>query len=490
MNRLSLSALAALALAFASCATSPAQGKPPDWILQTPKPDSTYTYFVGSSSDATGDEAAASNDATSNLIASVTQFLGVRVSVSSTAEQKATLDSYSASIKSTVASSSKNRLVGFAVKERSVQKDKKTGRVTVFILATYVTSELEKEKARIAVVFKEKDDAVAIPEGKGRAFEAEGRTYEAVRMYVEAAVAASGADIDNADIKLERNINNARGALAKLRFDRPDAEAYKAMVGQAFPRPFKLRLVSGEGAGAPGVPGAALQVSYQRKSGTRLVSKTEAAMTGPDGSLSFMPPPPDFVGKAKLVVRVDFQSTIDTLDKLPAKYAALRDSLEDELRGRSTEIPYEVASGARSASMAVAIVDFDESGAATGALAQAGLVDALVKEKFSVKAVAVGKAALEGMDDAAVIAAVKSSGAFDRVAYGVARIDELRKDGTNFIASGKATVKVLEVATGAVLYSAERTAMGLGSDEQSARRAAYRELGANAVGKDMLSNLP
>jgi len=488
--RITFTVLAALVLAFASCATSPAQGKPPAWILATPKPDATSTYFVGSASDASGDEASASNGAASNLIASITQYIGVKVDVSSTAEARATLDSYEASIRSTVSSSSKNQLAGFAVKERFVQKDKKTKMVTVYVLASYATSDLEKEKARIAAVFKEREDAVARPEAEGRSLEAAGRTYEAVRKYVEAAVAASGSDIDNAQIKLERNVNNARSALSKLRFDKPEAEAYKALVGQAFPRPFKLRLVSGEGSGALGVPGAALQVSYQRKSGTRLVSKTEGAMTGADGSLSFTPPPPDFVGKAKLVVRVDFQSTIDLLDKLPSKYAALRDSLEDELRARSTEIPYEVASAARNASMAVSIVDLDEAGSAAGSSAQAGLVEALIREKFNVKAVAVGKAALEEMDDGAVLAAVKAAGSFDRIAYGVARIDEVRKDGANYVASGKATVKVLDVASGGILYSAERAAMGVGPDESAARRAAYRELGASAVGKDLLANLP
>jgi hypothetical protein len=490
MNRIKLSIFATLALCAASCTSSPTSGKAPIWILETPKPDSAYTYFTGSASDATGDEAAASNGAASNLIASITQFIGVRITVSSTAEEKATLDSYAASIRSTVSSSSKNQLAGFSVKERYVERDKKTKLVTVHVLASYATADLQKEKARIAAVFKEREDAVARPEAEGRSFEDAGRTYEAVRKYVEAATAASGSDIDNADIKLERNINSARTALSKLRFEKPEGEAYKAMIGQAFPRPFKLRLVSGEGAGAPGVPGAALQVSYQRKSGTRLVSKTEPAMTGPEGSLSFTPPAPDFVGKAKLVVRLDFQSSIDLLDKLPAKYAALRDSLEDELRGRAAEIPYEVASAARSASMAVAIADLDASGAAAGSQAQAGLVETLVKEKFNVKAVAVGAAALSGMDDGAVIAAVKAAGKYDRVAYGFAAIENARKDGDSYVATGKATVKVLEVASGAVLYSAERTAIGLGADEQAARRAAFRELGANAVGKDMLANLP
>jgi hypothetical protein len=485
MKRFAAAAVSAAVLFLVSCATSPAQVKVPDWVLSTPKPDATYTYFTGSSSSAAGDEAAAYNDAASNLIASITQYIGVKVDVASTAEARATLDSYAADIKSTVTSSSKNQVAGFTVKERYVQRDKKTGRVTVYVLASYVTAELEKEKARIAAVFKEREDAVARPEAEGRSLESAGRLYEAVRKYVEAAVAASGADIDNAAIKLERNINNARSALSKLRFVRSE-ESYTASVGQPFPKPFKLRLVAGEGASAIGVPGAALQISYQRASGTRIVSKTESSSSGNDGEISFTPPPPDFVGRAKLVVKIDFQSTIELLDKIPAKYAALRNSLEDELRGRSVEIPYEVISGARNAAMAVSIIDADTG----GGLTQAGLIETLIKEKFNVKAVAVNRAVLEGMDDGAVIAAAASSGRFDRVVYGFARISETRKDGSSHVATATATIKVLDVATGSVLYSAERTAMGVGSSEDSARKAAYRELGANAVGKDLLSKLP
>jgi opacity protein-like surface antigen len=486
MKRFAAGAVSAVILFVASCASSPAQNTVPDWVLSTPRPDATYTYFTGSSSNTSGDEAAAMNDAAANLIASITQYIGVRVDVSSTAEARATLDSYTADIKSTVVSTSKNQVSGFTVKERYIQRDKKTGRVTVYILASYVTSELEKEKARIAAVFKEREDAVARPESEGRSLESAGRLYEAVRKYVEAAVAASGSDIDNAALKLERNINNARSALSKLRFVRSNDEVYTALVGQPFPKPFKLRLVAGEGSAALGVPGAALQISYQRASGTRLVSKTESAMTASDGGISFTPPPPDFVGKAKLVVKIDFQSTLELLDKIPAKYAALRNSLEDELRGRSIEIPYEVLSAARNASMAVSIVDAETG----GALTQAALIETLLKEKFNIKSIAVNKAVLEAMDDGGALSAATSAGKFDRVVYGFARISEVHKDGSSYVATATATIKVLAVATGNVLYSAERTAMGVGSSDDAARKAAYRELGANAVGKDLLSKLP
>lgn len=489
MKRSFVMILAVLALALASCASAPADGKAPDWIFSTPRPDSTNTYFVGSSSDPSGDAAAATNDAAANLIASITQYIGVTLTSATNAEARATLDSYSASIKSTVTSSSKNQISGFSVKERFVQTDKKSKRVTVYVLAAYATADLEREKARIQSAFIEKIDAVAKPEAEGRSLEESGRVYEAVRKYVEAAVAASGADIDNADVKLERNVNNARSALAKLRFDASASAGYKGLVGKDFSKPFAAKLVVGEGSEAPGVPGAVVLLSYQRKSGTRIVSKTESVMTDASGSIGFTPPPPDFVGKAKFSLRLDFQSTIDLLDKLPDQKAALRDSLVDELRAKYVEVPYEVGSEASGMAMAVAIVDLDENGApVAGARAQAGLLEALLHEKFSAKGLSVPAEALASMDDTAVSAAAKA-GAFERVAFGQASLSSVRKDGTSYLAEGKAVVKVLEVASGKILYQAERGATGLGSDEKSARAAAYRELGRNAIGKDLLSNL-
>jgi hypothetical protein len=493
MKRSIISALVAASLAFASCASVPAQGKAPDWIFETPKPDAANTYFVGSSSDQNGDQAAAANDAAANLMSSIMQYIGVKTTTTTSAEAKATLDSYSANIRSSVTSSSQNQVSGFSVKQRFIQKDKdkKSKRVTAFVLAAYATADLEKEKARILKVFKEREDAVAKPEAEGRSLEDSGRAYEAVRKYVEAAVAASGADIDNADIKLERNINAARSVLSRIRFDASASTGYRGFVGQDFKQPFAAKLVTGEGAAAPGIPGAVVLFSYQRKSGTRLVTKTESVMTDASGAIVFTPPAPDFVGKAKFTMRLDFQSTLDLLDKLPEKFAANRDSLASELKAKSVDQPYEVVSNARGIAMAVAILDLDESGGAVaGSKAQAGLIEALLREKFSVKGVTVSKDDLVGMNEAAVQAAAAAAGKFERVAFGTARAASVRKDGSNYLATGKAVVKVLEIASGRILYSAERGATGLGSDENSARAALYRELGLNAVGKDLLSNLP
>lgn len=493
MRRSIAAALAALLL-LSSCATgAPSQGQAvPDWVLSTPKADSTNTYFVGQAPAPGGDLATGTDDAAANLIAGIMQYIGVKVSVDTSATARASLDAYSADIRQTVKTQSNNRLSGFQIKEKYVYADKKSGAKTVYVLAAYATADLEKEKARIQALFKEREDAVAKPEAAGQALLGSGRYYEAAQKFIEAAVAASGSDIDNADVKMERNAAAARNALAKLRFVK-GGEAYKAFLGKAFERPFELKLVAGEGDGAPGVPGAKLLVSYQRKQGSRTVSKTESAVTDGSGRLSYAPPAPDFVGKAKLLVRLDFQSSLDLLDSLPASYAAYRDALEEEIQSKYVEIAYEVSSAARGVPTALALVDLDDSGAvASGARTEAGLLEALSREKFDVRSSGLDAALVAGMDDAAIAAAGKAAPGkkFLRLVYGAAKITGVRKDGSTYLADAKASVKAVDLTSGSLLYSAEKTATGLGADEASARAAAYRELGLNAIGKDLLSSLP
>ncbi|NLJ44942.1 MAG: hypothetical protein GX430_00045, partial [Treponema sp.] len=356
-------ALVFAVLLLASCASSPAQGKAPAWTLTTPPPDGTYTYFVGYSADPSGDAAKAAEGATANLLSSIMNYIGVKITVDSSATARASYDSYQAEIVQTVRTQSTNRLAGFMVKDRYQVKEK-SGRVTVYILASYVTKDLEAEKTRIQRLFQEQIDAVAVPERKGQSFESEGRYFEAVQSYIEAAVAASGADIDNADIKLERNVNNARRVLQRLRFVAA-GPAPTAGLGRPFSGPFSARLVYGENDSGPGIPGAEAYVTYQvRQASGRLTGKTERIVSDSRGAFSFTPPPPNFVGKAKLVMRINLDSSLDLLDKFPAKFEAFRAALETELRGRSIEFEYTVVSIAKDVATGIALADLDEKGAA------------------------------------------------------------------------------------------------------------------------------
>ncbi|MEI6876022.1 MAG: hypothetical protein WCL50_12935, partial [Spirochaetota bacterium] len=228
---------------LAACASLAGPGAP-SWVLSTPKADGTETYFVGSASTPGKNLTMATDDATANLVASIMRYIGVKVTVESSATARATLDSYTADIRQTVTTEATNRIAGFSVKDRYSTYDKTSGKTTVYLLVAYKTADLEREKARIAAAFVEKTDAVAKPEAEGKAHLAAGRNWDALGSFVNAALAASGSDIDNAAIKVERNLANAREALKSLRLlvSPPKAPIFS---GAPYPEVFQIRLVSG-----------------------------------------------------------------------------------------------------------------------------------------------------------------------------------------------------------------------------------------------------
>ncbi len=478
-------------LAIISCVSQPKPVKAPEWTLNPPAPDATNTYFVGYSSAGAGNVAKATDDATANLVATIMNFIGAKISVDSTATAKATLESYQADIVQTVRSQSTGRLSGFMIKEKYEAKDP-SGSITVYILASYQTADLNKEKARIAAVFKEQEDAVSKPEGSGDAASSEGRWFDAVKFYVQAAIAASGSGIDNADIKMERNVNKARSLLGKLRLISVESPL-SVNLGKEYPKPFKAKLVFGEGDAAPGIPGAEVFVVYQRQSSGRVVTKTERAMTDKDGIVSFTPPAPDFVGKAKLTVSLNLNSTKDLIDQLPSKFVAYSDALFEDLSRRFVDFEYLIISAARTVPTGVSIIDLTDDGkAASTNIAQGGLFEALAKEKFKAGLAPIDSAAIVGMNDAQVLSLAKTqySPSLQRFIYGTAKIDSAEKDGSMWKATARLVVKCVDFATGMILYSSEKTSIAVGNDEAAARRAAMLQVSRDVAGKDIMANLP
>lgn len=482
-------AAGALALALlASCATSPGV---PEWVLSTPPEDGAYTYFTGSSTQA--DLGAAVNDASANLIAAIMHFMGVAVTVKMSATVRASLDAYSAEIRQTVETESSTRLAGFRVRQKYVHTDKAAGTVTVHILASYATAELEKEKARIAALFQEKTDAVAKPEAEGDALAASGRHFEAVVKYIEAMVAASGSDIENAAIKVERNANKARAQVSSFEFVVGDGAGLKARLGE---KPTKLpviKLMAGGGGQRAPVPGASLLVAYPRRlpSG-QIGSKTESLITDASGIANLPLPAPDFVGSAKITLRLDLSSSLELLEGLEGRYEAILSALEEEILSKNSSIAYIVESAAASLPMGIFIRDIDEAGPLPSpAIMQEGLTEGLTREGFSIREIPLDDSLL-GLPDESILsqARILAAPGTVRLVWGSAMIDSLRIDGGFFVAQASASVKVADIASGRILYAAAKSRQAAAADEISARRNALRELGFQVFAKDIASNLP
>jgi hypothetical protein len=72
----------------------------------------------------------------------------------------------------------------------------------------------------------------------------------------------------------------------------------------------------------------------------------------------------------------------------------------------------------------------------------------------------------------------------------MAKVESVRKDGGFYVVAVSGRFKVVELSSGRILYAADKSSQSVGSDEQSARRAALRELGTKVFGPDLASSLP
>jgi len=482
-----------LVLLGSSCAGTPGSAgdvpsdarQVPDWTYETPEPSDGYTYFVGYADGPEGAQVQAMENATASLIAEIMRYIGVTISAESTATARSTLDSFEADLVQTVKQSSNNRVSGFQITDRfTLERD---DGVSVYLLGRFETKELEAEKRRIASLFQERIDAVAVPEAKGRELMSAGAMVDAARSFVDAASAAASSSAENASIQFERNINSAREALSRISIEKLN-DNLQAFPGQAFPEAFRARVH------AEGIPqrSVAVLVGYQsRLANGRMTTRSTVVMTDEDGIVSFMHPAADFVGDANVSMRLDLGDATESLYGIPQRYASLTVALEDVIASKRISFDYTIVSRAREIPASIFIVDQGSDGSLSAGATAAALTRTLVSNGFSVSSVSLDPGLVASGNDAALAqAAAALPGNAERLIFGITRIVSIREDGTQKIAMVSAEIKVMEIESGRILYSAVRQIPAFAGTEAGAVDAARGQLGQNIIGEDLAASLP
>ncbi len=474
---------AALAAAFLfACGSTPrpvsAQEAPPAWVLDPPAADAQYMFFVGSGESKSGSMAEGEQFARVALIDEIMRYLGVRISSQTTATARASLESYQADVVQTLRSTSAGRVVGLEIAERWVNR--REGRASVYLLARYNKTELGKEKRRLEELFREKLQAVSGPEAQGRELEGRGELYQAALRYLEAAAAAFKSDIENADIKFERNMNQAREAVRRIGLVKLN-DNLKVYAGQQFPSGFKLKVVAGAAASDPGIGGAALRISYKEmKASGKSATRSQLAKSGADGAFSFVPPPADFVGAETLTMALDLDEALEALEQVPDRLYPQVEAMVELVRGKSVRFAYESLSLAGSIPTGIAVFDLDATGnPITMNETSSGLLGELGKAGFKVVSLRIGAAEIAGRPDDQVIQALSAGygGQVERAIFGTARIADTVQEGQTIIIQVSGTVKVVELGSGKVLLAVNKIKRAQGSSVSAALSTAFKKLG-------------
>jgi hypothetical protein len=483
------------AMILAACGSSPpstqAQGKPetpPAWVLNLPEADAQYMYFTGSGESKTASIAEGEEIARGALLDEIMRYLGVRITSETTATAKATLESYQTDVVQTLRSTSSGRVAGLQIGERWVSE--RGGRVTVYLLARYGKADLAKEKKRLEDLFREKIEAISGPEKEGQELAAEGRLYQAALKFLEAAAAASKSDLENADIKFERNMNQAREAVRRMSLIKLN-DRLQTYAGQEFAEPFGAAVVNGSRASDQPVSDAAVRVSYKEAKGTgKPATRTRLIKSDSQGRVSFKPPAPEFVGREQLAMSLDLSDALETLEEVPDRLYGQVEAFQDLLRTKSVSFAYQSLSGAAAVATGIAVFDLDATGSPISmAETAAGLLGELGKAGFKVASLPVSAGDVAERTDAQVIAVLADfQSQVERVIFGTARISDSEQEGATIIIQVTGTVKVVELATGKVLLTANRSKRAQGGNASAALTAAFKMLGED-FGKTIANQL-
>ncbi|MCK4515248.1 MAG: hypothetical protein KAU31_08320, partial [Spirochaetaceae bacterium] len=208
-------ATVAAILTILSCAGGPelTSRRVPDWVLAPPVADGEFEYFVVSAS-AAENVVEAEEAAGYLLLSQINQALGVEISVETSAEARSTLDSYEANLVQQVTQRGSGLIEGLRVTDRYMAEQ--TDGVVVYLLGEYERAAFEAERAKRQSILRQQEALVTGPETEGDSLVESGRLTQGILLYGQAAVAASESDIRIAPIVLERALQKAVEAGARL----------------------------------------------------------------------------------------------------------------------------------------------------------------------------------------------------------------------------------------------------------------------------------
>ena len=467
------------------CASS--GGGRPGWIDSPPGETGKSFSFVAAGSDPSGDEAAARQQAGSQLVSEITRYLGVKITSDTTVEARDAYGEFESQVNQTITESSRAQIGDLQVVDSYTSRG--PSGVTVYLLAEYERGALLSEKARLEALFAEQEEAISGPESEGKTLFASGQFYRAALKFGEAALAAASSGVDNADIKFERNINSAKQALAEIRLV-PENDIIMANLNSPFEDAFRLKVTGGSDESAPGLPGVDIRISYQVARRGRLSPTSETVRTDSQGTVEFRRPPAAFVGKENLTMALDFRSVLEPLMNLPDPYYDLVGGLEQVVNQKRAVFPYEILSLAREIHTAVVLINRDRGGNPMGRPdSAAGVFEVLTEKGF--KVFQVDAATYTGIAEGDLLDRLRAdlAGRYERVIFGFTRIVSFEEADGAVIVQVAGEARGVDLSAGTILYSTSTSSRARGSSQTGTISAAFKTLGKN-LGEDMVNNLP
>ena len=370
--------------------TSSAQA--PSWITDIPE-EKSYYYFVGTSVDSESFDAgkkSALNDALSQVVG----MIGLKVSSSSTIEERYFAEQYTTIISAELYAEGRAKLQDAEIREVYYERHRrKDGSefFRVWALLKYSKNEIKKEQERLQEILALKYGEVTRLEERATGALQKGMLFDAIVAHLNAASAALS--IDDGEVLFDRNMIRAGEILARIRFKK-FGEDQVGWVGRALEKPLQLLVYSLEGDSLEReqevpVPNVAVRFSYRipRKNSTGYKYQVINSTTDSSGFAAFDVDQVYEVSDSNRVeARVDLGPYIEQMRSVPDTLIDRVKTLEDILSTKRAVFTFRSDTLAREIRTAVYFVQLDEGGTLLPKPVTAPTVyEILYEKKFSIR---------------------------------------------------------------------------------------------------------
>lgn len=483
--------LVALSFAAVACSTVPvtieeSPREVPDWVIAPPAGTNGIEYFVASGSDGSGDVSAAQEQAASALLLQINQALGVDISFLTTAEARASRDSYEATITEQIVQSGSGRIQGLRIEDRFLVTDE--DRVTVHVLGAYERTAFEAERRARESLIAAQEALYLQPEQEAARAITTGNPLEAARLYLIAAEAASRApeSLASAAPARDRTLQAAAAALRGVSVAIVSGPR-EVQAGSVIEEPIVIRLLR-EG-GEP-IAGGMIEIATRGDGATPSTVRRASLRTDSSGTAQFTLARPERAGRILVTARIQSTEMDQYLRALPQEAGASRAAIQAELARIGAQWEVVASSRAQEIATTVMILETGRDGEVSAdASTEAGVVDALIGAGFPLVEHGVTDRVTVAPSTAAIRSAVESAGTgAQRAIIGTASIAEVSEpDG--FLVRVRGQVTVVDLSTNEIVYATSGIKNARSATLEQAINVALYQLGMT-LGEDLISRMP
>ncbi|MFW6180739.1 MAG: hypothetical protein ACOC8N_03235 [Spirochaetota bacterium] len=416
--------------------------RPPQWITRIPE-SRDHLYFVGVS----GDENAfdrARKAAVGDALRQVLETIGVRVTVS-TAIQEEYARELRVELESRLLASGEARVQGAVLEEVYHQKHRRRDGslfYRVWVLLRYRKEALAREQERLAeLAALELEEARSLA-ARAQALLEEGRVWEALAGYLDAAFAAL--KVEDGEVYVDRFLIRAGRMLAEIRMEQAGGPP-TGMLGGPLQEPLALRVYREQDGRRLPVAGAPVTFTYRvpgtGPAGYRL--RTMRAVTGAGGIAEAPVERIEQVGEVWVTASLDLDAEVSRLREAAGRAGRSVEVFRDIARARTARLLFVADTPARYIPTAVYLVQRGPEGEIVPGMTAAAAAHRVLADKgFRVTLPAAAPADLQGMSEgeAAARLAAGAGGEVHRVVYGTVRI--LSRDRVSGFRTARARAQV------------------------------------------------